>query len=621
MLRLLTERGHEVTHAFSFQQAAELLTHSAPDCLCLRLNHATAPEVAELLGTARQTGGGTYIIAITDAAESTSRVEAWLKRGFDDFFIDPSVGGEASFATRLAIAESTLQKRREAERRTDDDSRQQRRFEELFAHSPSATLVVNARDGLIMEVNPAAEHLLGLPRAELAEHYLSLVLPELFDREDYDPRRAGLHEPLRLEEVRYQRGESAQRWLGVSVARVPWAPGQALLLEFTDTTAQRERAGRRIQEARMDAASRVMGGTARELSDSLTSLQGNIDLLQRQPLPRQEIRDLLTATGEAAARAGALAQRLATLARAPMGGDLRRRPADLKSIVERSAGFALLHGRSRPAFQLPEDLWAVELDEDAFAAAIAAIAKNASESMPQGGTVQIHAENFQDTAATPPCVRLRIRDHGQGIASEHLTRVFDPWFTTKGGREGMGLPIASATIRAHGGHISIESELGHGTIVTIWLPVPQPISASSGEPPLPPSLARPPLRRQRILFMDDDASIRSVVYKLLTSHGYDTHCTVDGEEAIEAYRRAKEFAAPFDLVLVDLDVRGGMGGQEAVALLHREFPTVKALLTTGFIDDALMVSFREHGFLGVIPKPFQLDLLTRSIGRLLGVKE
>jgi CheY-like chemotaxis protein len=183
--------------------------------------------------------------------------------------------------------------------------------------------------------------------------------------------------------------------------------------------------------------------------------------------------------------------------------------------------------------------------------------------------------------------------------------------------------------KAHGGHLQVESTPGQGTTFTLWLPVnirrllhssaPVPAPADgTGPGMLSPLATKPAEARARILFMDDDAGIRAVVQRSLTYSGYDVYCTRDGREAIEAYRKAREFGAPFDLALVDLDVRGGMGGKECIARLKAEFPSLKALLTTGYIDDELMETYRDHGFLGVIPKPFQLDRLVLSLNRLLG---
>jgi len=632
LLSLMAGRGHDAGHCASFEAAAEVLKTEMPDILMIRLNHLTAPEAADLLAVARQRGAPCHIVAVTDGEEPPARVEAWVKRGFDDFMADPSRGAEAIACARLAVAEHSLLRRREREQTDVEAVRHSRRYEEIFHRSPEAALVVSARDGLIMEVNPAAEQALGFARSEMMQRYLSLVLPDLFDRDDYDPRTLGISDTMLIGEVRHRRPDSAHCWLDVLITRIPWTPGQALLLKFHDVTTHKGRENRRLHEARMDTAARIMGSAARELGDALTSLRGHLELLTRQPSAQQETRDLLARATQSCDAAEDLGRRLTKLARAPHGGDLRRRPLHLRPVLEKAVPFALLNTTSRPVLHFPGELWPVEADEPALEELLRRVVENAAEAMPQGGTVFVDAQNMGEAvpgSAQPPGLRIRVRDQGHGVLPEHLPRLFDPWFTTRQGREGMGLAVAAAIVRAHGGHIELDSSTGHGSTLTIWLPVNPALvtTAVSRAPALPDTAALPPVpappreRRPRLLFMDDEAPIRDVVRKILTAHGFDTHCTADGAEAVEAWRRAREFGSPFDLILVDLDVRGGMGGQEAVARLRGEFPGIKALLTTGYIDDVLMDTYREHGFLGVIPKPFHLDRLVQAVRRVLGVKE
>ena len=632
LLSLVAGRGHDAGHCASFGEASEILKTEMPDCLLLRLNHNTAPEAADVLKLARQRGGQCHIVAVTDGDEPPARVEAWMKRGFDDFIADPSRGNDAVASARLAVAEHMLMRRHERERSDLEAVRHSRRYEEIFHRAPDAALVVSARDGLIMEANAAAEGVLGFARTEMMQRYLSLVLPDLFDRDDYDPRVLGVSDTMHIGEVRHRRPDATHCWLDVLITRIPWTPGQALLLKFHDVTTHKGRESRRLHEARMDTASRIMGSAARELGDALTSLRGHLELLTRQPSARQETRDLLQAATQSCDAAEGLGRRLSKLARAPQGGDLRRRPLHLRPVLEKAVPFALLNSNSRPVLHFPDELWPIEADEPALEELIRRVVENAAEAMPQGGTVFVDAQNLGDTtpqSAQPPGIRLRVRDQGHGVSPEHLPRIFDPWFTTRKGREGMGLASAAAIVRAHGGHIELDSSTGHGSTLTIWLPVNPALIGAAGSraPALPDTAALPPVpappreRRFRVLFMDDEAPIRDVVKKILTAHGYDTHCTSDGREAIEAWRRARDFGSAFDLILVDLEVRGGMGGQETVARLKGEFPGLKALLTTGYIDDVLMETYRDHGFLGIIPKPFHLDRLVEAIGQVLGVKE
>lgn len=628
-------RGHEVAFFQQGTAALSMLRQGAADILLLRLNHDTANEVTAFLNELQihpELASGTYLIALTDEDEPSSRIEAWLKRGFHDLVTCNQQITPALLRNRLAVAEQMLLRKRAEVRAAVGENSHAKRYEELFLKSPEATLIVTARDGYILELNPAAENILGLQRQDLLQRYLSLVLPTLFDHEDYDPQILNANECLRLSEVNYQRPDGSHRWLDVYLAQISWPSSQALLLRFHDISYLKDREARRLFEARQDVAGRVMLGIARELSDALTTVRGNLELLSRIPSVRSESRELLAGATLGCDGASGLSKRITQLGRRQQGLDLKKAPLHLKPLLEKVVSFSLLAGHSRPVLTATDDLWPIDGDERALSEAITAIVENADQSMPEGGTIFVDARNLRERRSQFPDqagVCIRLRDQGCGIAPEHLTHVFDPFFSSSG-REGMGLAFAAAAIRAHGGRISIDSKVGDGTTVEIWLPVnikillgPPP---SSGEalPEMPPvkrsPSGLPQESRARVLFMDDEAQIRILVQKILNAHGFDVYCTNDGQEAIDAYRKASEFGAPFDVILMDLDVRGGMGGLEAVARLRGEFPNLKALLTTGYVDDALLETHREHGFLGLIPKPFEVERLVGVVSRLAAVK-
>ncbi len=628
-------RGHDVACVTQCAEALSILQHTPPDLLLVRLNHASANAVAELLAALSQlpSAQDLYIIALTDDDEPVSRVEAWVKRGFHDFITFHSQQTLSLVRNRLAIAEHSLLRLRASQRASTQESAQGKRYEEVFLTVPEASLIVTARDGYILEANPATETVLGLSHQDLVNRYLSLVLPALFDHEDYDPQVLGLQDTVHMREISYQRPDGKHCWLDVSLTKIPWPQTQAFLLQVRDLTHRKEQEARGRVDARQDAAARIMIGVARELSDSLTTTRGNLELLARIPSTRAESRELISSAIHGCERAEALSHRLTTLGRRQQGLDIRRQLLRLQPLLEKSIPFALLGGNCRPVIQVAEDLWPVEADETALAETMRHLVANAVQAMPQGGTLFVEARNQRTPRQQIPDeagVQIILRDQGCGIAADNLTRACDPFFSTTG-REGMGLANASAIVRAHGGRLILESTLGEGTTVEIWLPVnlkllltvpPNSAAPASSEPQneSPVAAASHPEPRPRVLFMDDEAQICVLVQKILTAHGFDVYCTKDGQEAIDVYRKAKAFGAPFDVLLMDLDVRGGMGGQEAVARLHAENPNLKALLTTGYVDDALLESHKEHGFLGVIPKPFQVDRLVGAIAKLAGVK-
>ncbi|MBP7948060.1 MAG: response regulator [Verrucomicrobiales bacterium] len=622
-------RGHEVAQVTGCAEARAVLRETPPDFILLRLNHDTASAVADLLVEISANSGGAqpHVIALTDDDEPSNRIEAWLTRGFDDFITFYDQQSSAVVRNRFAIAEAALLRRRARQRAEAADAAAARRYEESFFRSPDAALVVTERDGFITEANPAAEQLLGLPRQDLVQRYLSLVLPDLFDHEDYDPRLLAVQDTVRLTEVSYTRPDRTRRFLDVFLTKIPWPPGSALLLQMHDLTLLKQREQHRLLEARQEASGRILLGVAREMSDALTSVRGNLDLLARQPQVRQETRELLAGAEAGCGHAEEVTRRLAQLGRQQQGMAIKKRPLHLKPLLEKVVPFALLNGKSRPVIHVGDDLWPVEADEPLLADALRRLTENADQAMPEGGSLFVDARNIRERRGEnheAAGVSIRLRDQGTGISPENQVRVFDPFYSTTG-REGTGLSFAAAAVHAHGGRILLESVPGEGTTISVWLPVNiKMILAGGGSvptsadlPPLAPAAAEV---RARILFMDDDDQVRTLVRKILGAHGFDIYCTRDGQEAIDAFRKAHQFGAPFDVVLMDLDVRGGMGGMEAVARLRAEFPSLKALLTTGYIDDALLDSHRDHGFLGVIPKPFQVERLVGVLSKLVGVQ-
>ena len=174
---------------------------------------------------------------------------------------------------------------------------------------------------------------------------------------------------------------------------------------------------------------------------------------------------------------------------------------------------------------------------------------------------------------------------------------------------------ALAIITAHEGRLEVDSTPGTGTTFRALLP-----AAESRATPTSPASVAPatpsPRSRGRILVMDDDAGIRVIVEKILSLQGFEVYTVRDGTETIAAFRRARDLGSPFDVVLLDLEVRGGMGGRECIARLRGEFPDVKALLSTGFSDDLILENHREHGFSGVLTKPFNMERLVSTVSRL-----
>jgi CheY-like chemotaxis protein len=319
-------------------------------------------------------------------------------------------------------------------------------------------------------------------------------------------------------------------------------------------------------------------------------------------------------------KARALTQQLITFAD---GGAPVRRTISLMQVIEESTRVALSGSGVGCEFSLADDLWSVSADEGQMGQVIRNMVLNAREAMPRGGTIFIRAENTvlgaHDLRSLPAgqYIRLSIEDRGGGIAKEVLPKIFDPYFSTKerGQQKGMGLglTICHTVVKKHGGAIAVESKVGVGTTFHVYLPACREMPRDQNAPAV---LTRP--RTGRILVMDDEVDVRTVISVWLEMMGHEVELAADGQGAVEAYMRAKAAGRPFDAVLLDLTVRDGTGGRVAILELLKIDPAVKAIVMSGYTHDPIILEPERYGFKGVLAKPIESKSLRAVFARVLG---
>ena len=270
-------------------------------------------------------------------------------------------------------------------------------------------------------------------------------------------------------------------------------------------------------------------------------------------------------------------------------------------LVKNSTTFSLRGSNVRCDFPIPEDLLSVEADEGQIGQVINNLILNATHAMPEGGILKIRSENIilsadnEFSLPAGPYLKTSFRDHGVGIGPDHLPKVFDPYFSTKQKGSGLGLTVAYSIVDKHNGRLTVESELGQGTTFTMYLPASEkPASHSTDE------MTSLIIGKGKILVMDDEEFIREVAIHMLGKIGYEVAVADDGNQAVEMYRQAQKSGEPFDTVIMDLTVPGGMGGKEAIQKLKKLDPKVKALVSSGYSNDPIMSNFRDYGFQGVV---------------------
>jgi CheY-like chemotaxis protein len=256
----------------------------------------------------------------------------------------------------------------------------------------------------------------------------------------------------------------------------------------------------------------------------------------------------------------------------------------------------------------------VEVDAGQISQVIQNLFINAGQAMPEGGVILTRCENAIISAedALPlrdgRYVKISVTDQGGGIPEEHLGKIFDPYFTTKKQGSGLGLASSFSIVKRHDGFIAVESVAGVGATFTIFLPATQKeLSLESAEK------ENSYLAKGKILVMDDEEAVRDVLGIMLQKSGYEVEFACGGEEAIGMYRKALSGPNPFDAVIMDLTIPGGMGGKEAIRILREMDPQVRSIVSSGYSNDPVMANFREYGFSGVISKPYRMTELGEKL--------
>jgi PAS domain S-box-containing protein len=378
-----------------------------------------------------------------------------------------------------------------------------------------------------------------------------------------------------------------------------------------DITDRQRAEAERLKLSKLESLGTLAGGIAHDFNNIITAILGNIGLAILEGRSEGRGLERLGKAEQACLRARGLAQQLLTFAK---GGAPIKKLTSLANLLKESADLALAGSRVRYDFSLADDLWGVEVDEGQLHQAISNLLINADQAMAEGGTIKIQAHNVlcEEGPDSPmpagKYVQITITDQGIGIPAKYLDKIFDPYFTTKQKGSGLGLATVYSIIKSHSGHLTVESEVGVGSTFTLYLP------ALEAGVPVPEKKADEPVRgRGRILVMDDEEVVREVLGKILQRLGYEPHFARDGSQAIEMFIRAKDSGAGFDMVILDLTIRGGMGGEKTVQELLKIDPQIKAIVSSGYCDDLIMAEFEKYGFCGVIAKPYRISELSKVV--------
>lgn len=484
-------------------------------------------------------------------------------------------------------------------------------------------MILDARDHRILDANRAFLDAYGLTREQVSGKSCSSIThghaaPCLGPDEECP---LGLllstGERARSEHV-HRTADGRERVVEVSVHPIKSCDGtlDRVVHISRDVTERR----RRDQEARktqkLESLGILAGGLAHDLNNIITVILGNLSLLRSRVDPGGESLELVDEAQAACALARGLSGQLLTFAK---GGRPVAEVMDLRPVIKEAAGFAVRGTKARCVFALGGVPLPVAIDKDQIVRVVQNLVINAAQAMPDGGDVTVRAAVVERTASdglAPPagrCVRLSVEDQGTGIEPALLPKIFDPYFSTKGVGRGLGLATCYSIMSKHGGHIAAELLPSAGTAFILHFPC----ADASALPPAPPTAAAEP-GTGRVLVMDDEGPVARVLTRMIEHLGYRAATVRDGAAAIEACRVALASDDRFDAIILDLTVRDGMGGLEALAGIARLDPKAKVLVSSGYSSDPVLAEFRDKGFHGVLVKPYRLEDVAAALLRAVG---
>jgi two-component system cell cycle sensor histidine kinase/response regulator CckA len=414
------------------------------------------------------------------------------------------------------------------------------------------------------------------------------------------------------------RGE--ERWVELNTSMITWEGKPSTLNFLRDITSHKALEAELQHARRMEALGTLAGGVAHDFNNLLMGIQGRISMmLLSSDASHPHFRDLKDI--EEIIRSGAdLTKQLLGFSR---GGRYEVRATDLNSLIKQTFelfGRTKKHIRIQRRFQ--KDLWAAEVDRGQFEQVLLNLFLNASEAMPEGGTLSLRTRNamldkgFTDAHRVPAgrFVHITIADTGVGMNDETLRRIFEPFFTTKGMGRGTGLGLASAygIIKNHHGIIKVSSKLGAGTTFDIYLPASE--RALTTEPASSPELVLK--GKETVLLVDDEPKVLDICERFLKTLGYSVLTATNGFQALETYEKNK---AIIDAVVIDM-IMPGMNGRELFDKLRTIQPSLKALVSTGYSVEGEVSDLMTRGCKGYVQKPFSIRVLAKEIRRILDEK-
>ncbi|PID28242.1 MAG: hybrid sensor histidine kinase/response regulator [Candidatus Cloacimonadota bacterium] len=499
---------------------------------------------------------------------------------------------------------------KEAEEKLEESNK---RLYSLFTAMEDLVLELD-RDGRCLYVAPTSPKVLSVPKEELLNKTLYDVLePDLAN---------SIQEKL---DLTFKRGvvsemsysfiiDGKEHWFESIVS--PKSENSVIL--FVRDITERKKSELELQKLeQLQSLGTLAGGIAHDFNNILTGIYGNFSLAKFKMSQSDPAYEFLDCAEKSMHRATKLTRQLLTFSK---GGSPVKDHVCLFDLIAEVVKFDLTGSNVKPKFDYQENLWEVDVDKGQIEQVFSNLTINANQAMPNGGCLyfsmfNIIAEEGYNSLLQPGYyVKVTVKDEGNGIDVKDLPHIFEPYFTTKETGNGIGLATVYSIIRKHNGMIDVHSELNVGTAFDIYLPASGK-SVSCGEKS---NIISENLKIKKnnlhVLVMDDEEIIRGTARNIFTLLGHTADTAEDGKRAVEMYKEAFK-KNPYDLVIMDLTVPGGMGGMEAVRQILDFDKNAFVFVSSGYSDSEVIAKYEKYGFKNVIEKPYTIEKMQETLNK------
>jgi signal transduction histidine kinase/ActR/RegA family two-component response regulator len=387
------------------------------------------------------------------------------------------------------------------------------------------------------------------------------------------------------------------------------------LLIIRDVTLQKKTEQLLIETKNIESIGMLAGGIAHDFNNFLCGIMSNLSLAKMDLNPSSKTAEFISLSEKTAIHARDLARQLLTFSK----GDCRKDEIfDIVELIPEICSL-LAHGSNVDiSIDLPKTSVSIKADKGQIRQVFQNLILNALEAMPDGGAIHICGKVAflrEDTAPQNKAgmfFQVSVKDQGDGIAPEHISCIFEPYFTTKPNGNGLGLAIVNSIISKNNGSITVATHCGKGTIFTLMLPV---ITETTVPAPCPVVMGD--FKPGRILIMDDYPTVRISLAMLLKRLGYTVDIASNGNQALEIYDTTIKENGIYQAIITDLTVPDAMGGIELAEELHKRDSTLSIIASSGYSEEAVISRYRDFGFAGVLHKPYSQEELQDVLGSVL----